>query len=142
MMRFAVALPDHCRGLETLAKTIADERAVLKSLTTEQMWVHSDIGITWVCYLCFLDSIQNIIFYSYTSCASRFQPHCYNAYIFPQEMDYPTPNKQIYFRIIILVDSCPVCYSYMCIYKLKRSLCVVHTNLHLLHILLTHLKLC
>lgn len=55
MMRFAVALPDHCRGLETLAKTIADERAVLKSLTTEQMWVHSDIGITWVCYFCLSD---------------------------------------------------------------------------------------
>ncbi|CAH2094671.1 unnamed protein product [Euphydryas editha] len=47
MMRFAMALPDHCRGLEMLAKTIADERAVLKSLITEQMWVHSDIGITW-----------------------------------------------------------------------------------------------
>ncbi|XP_050354429.1 L-threonine ammonia-lyase-like isoform X2 [Nymphalis io] len=47
MMRFAVALPDHCRGLEVLAKTIADERAVLKSLVTEQMWVHTDVGITW-----------------------------------------------------------------------------------------------
>ncbi|XP_046971623.1 L-threonine ammonia-lyase-like isoform X1 [Vanessa cardui] len=47
MMRFAVALPDHCRGLEVLAKTIAEERAVLKSLVTEQMWVHTDVGITW-----------------------------------------------------------------------------------------------
>ena len=48
LMRFAVGLPDNCHGLEKLAKAIADERVVLKSLTTEQMWVHSDVGTTWV----------------------------------------------------------------------------------------------
>lgn len=47
-MRFAVAVPDHRSGLEQLAKTISDESAVLKSLVTEQMWVHSDVGTTWV----------------------------------------------------------------------------------------------
>lgn len=48
LLRFAVAVPDHHGGLEQLAKTIADENAMLKSLVTEQMWVHSDIGTTWV----------------------------------------------------------------------------------------------
>lgn len=57
-MRFGVALPDNCHGLEMLAKTIADERAVLKSLTTEQMWVHSDVGTTWVFHL-----YRNILIY-------------------------------------------------------------------------------
>ncbi|XP_045776865.1 L-threonine ammonia-lyase-like isoform X1 [Maniola jurtina] len=47
LMRFAVAVPDHCKGLEVLAKAIADEQAVLKSLVTEQMWVHTDVGTTW-----------------------------------------------------------------------------------------------
>ncbi|XP_037876286.1 L-threonine ammonia-lyase [Bombyx mori] len=48
LLRFAVAVPDHRSGLEHLAKTIANENAVLKSLVTEQMWVHSDVGSTWV----------------------------------------------------------------------------------------------
>lgn len=48
LMRFAVPVPDHRGGLEQLAKTINDESAVLKSLVTEQMWVHSDVGTTWV----------------------------------------------------------------------------------------------
>lgn len=48
LIRFAVAVPDHRGGLEQLAKTIADENAMLKSLVTEQMWVHSDVGTTWV----------------------------------------------------------------------------------------------
>ncbi|KAG6455484.1 hypothetical protein O3G_MSEX009221 [Manduca sexta] len=48
LTRFAVAVPDHRSGLEHLSKTIADENAVLKSLVTEQMWVHSDVGTTWV----------------------------------------------------------------------------------------------
>ncbi|XP_022817783.1 uncharacterized protein LOC111350432 [Spodoptera litura] len=47
LMRFAVPVPDHRGGLEQLAKTINDESAVLKSLVTEQMWVHSDVGTTW-----------------------------------------------------------------------------------------------
>ncbi|XP_039757874.1 L-threonine ammonia-lyase-like [Pararge aegeria] len=47
LMRFAVAVPDHSKGLEVLAKLIADEKAVLKSLITEQMWVHTDVGTTW-----------------------------------------------------------------------------------------------
>ncbi|CAG4957490.1 unnamed protein product [Colias eurytheme] len=47
LLRFAVAVPDHPGGLEQLSKTIADEHAVLKSLVTEQMWVHSDVGATW-----------------------------------------------------------------------------------------------
>ncbi|XP_052744021.1 L-threonine ammonia-lyase [Bicyclus anynana] len=47
LLRFAVAVPDHCKGLEVLARVIAEERAVLKSLITEQMWVHTDIGTTW-----------------------------------------------------------------------------------------------
>ncbi|XP_028176540.1 uncharacterized protein LOC114364549 [Ostrinia furnacalis] len=47
LVRFAVAVPDHRGGLEQLAKTIADENAMLKSLVTEQMWVHSDVGTTW-----------------------------------------------------------------------------------------------
>ncbi|XP_072929807.1 L-threonine ammonia-lyase-like [Epargyreus clarus] len=47
LLRFAVAVPDHRGGLEHLAKTISDEHAVLKSLVTEQMWVHSDVGATW-----------------------------------------------------------------------------------------------
>ncbi|CAD0203965.1 unnamed protein product [Chrysodeixis includens] len=47
LMRFAVAVPDHRGGLESLAKVIADQSAVLKSLVTEQMWVHSDVTTTW-----------------------------------------------------------------------------------------------
>ncbi|XP_075983189.1 uncharacterized protein LOC142981277 [Anticarsia gemmatalis] len=47
LLRFAVAVPDHRSGLEQLAKNIADECAVLKSLVTEQMWVHSDVTTTW-----------------------------------------------------------------------------------------------
>lgn len=48
LVRFAVAVPDHRGGLEQLAKTIAEENAMLKSLVTEQMWVHSNVGTTWV----------------------------------------------------------------------------------------------
>lgn len=48
LLRFAVAIPDHRNGLENLAKTIADENAVVKSLVTEQMWLHNDVGTTWV----------------------------------------------------------------------------------------------
>ncbi|XP_026743292.1 uncharacterized protein LOC113504970 [Trichoplusia ni] len=47
LMRFAVAVPDHRSGLEHLAKVISDQNAVLKSLVTEQMWVHSDVTTTW-----------------------------------------------------------------------------------------------
>ncbi|VVC90595.1 unnamed protein product [Leptidea sinapis] len=47
MLRFAVAVADQPTGLEKLAKTIAEERTVLKSLITEQMWVHSDVSVTW-----------------------------------------------------------------------------------------------
>ncbi|KAL0869047.1 hypothetical protein ABMA27_007364 [Loxostege sticticalis] len=47
LVRFAVAVPDHRGGLEQLAKTIAEENAMLKSLVTEQMWVHSNVGTTW-----------------------------------------------------------------------------------------------
>ncbi|CAB3249277.1 unnamed protein product [Arctia plantaginis] len=47
LMRFAVALPDNRSGLEQLAKIIAEESTVLKSLVTEQMWVHSDVATTW-----------------------------------------------------------------------------------------------
>ncbi|KAJ8723855.1 hypothetical protein PYW07_007835 [Mythimna separata] len=47
LMRFAVPIPDHHGGLEQLAKIISEESAVLKSLVTEQMWVHSDVGTTW-----------------------------------------------------------------------------------------------
>ncbi|KAM3960464.1 L-threonine ammonia-lyase [Aphomia sociella] len=47
LLRFAVAVPDQRNGLERLAKVIAEQNAVLKSLVTEQMWVHSDIGTTW-----------------------------------------------------------------------------------------------
>ncbi|XP_045533078.1 uncharacterized protein LOC123720491 [Pieris brassicae] len=47
LLRFGVAVPDHPSGLEQLAKTIADEQAVMKSLVTEQMWVHSDVLVTW-----------------------------------------------------------------------------------------------
>lgn len=48
LMRFAVPILDHRGGLEQLAKTISEESAVLKSLVTEQVWVHSDVGTTWV----------------------------------------------------------------------------------------------
>lgn len=48
LLRFAVALPDNRSGLDNLAKAIYDESAVLKSVVTEQMWVHSDVGTTWV----------------------------------------------------------------------------------------------
>jgi hypothetical protein len=48
LLRFAVAMPEHRGGVELLAKTISDENAMLKSLVTEQMWVHSDVGTTWV----------------------------------------------------------------------------------------------
>lgn len=48
LMRFAVALPDNRSGLELLAKIIAEENTILKSLVTEQMWVHSDVATTWV----------------------------------------------------------------------------------------------
>ncbi|XP_047033517.1 uncharacterized protein LOC124640004 [Helicoverpa zea] len=47
LMRFAVPILDHRGGLEQLAKTISEESAVLKSLVTEQVWVHSDVGTTW-----------------------------------------------------------------------------------------------
>ncbi|XP_060805109.1 L-threonine ammonia-lyase [Amyelois transitella] len=47
LLRFAVAVPDHRNGLENLAKVIAEQNAVLKSLVTEQMWVHTDVGTTW-----------------------------------------------------------------------------------------------
>ncbi|XP_052756392.1 L-threonine ammonia-lyase-like [Galleria mellonella] len=47
LLRFTVAIPDQRNSLEHLAKAIAEENAVLKSLVTEQMWVHSDIGTTW-----------------------------------------------------------------------------------------------
>lgn len=53
LMRFAVAVPDHRSGLEHLAKVISDQNAVLKSLVTEQMWVHSDVTTTWVTYSLF-----------------------------------------------------------------------------------------
>ncbi|CAK1550489.1 unnamed protein product [Leptosia nina] len=47
LLRFGVAVPDHPAGLEQLAKTISDQHAVLKSLVTEQMWVVSDVLVTW-----------------------------------------------------------------------------------------------
>lgn len=34
--------------MEQLAKSIAEENAVLKSLVTDQMWVNGDVGTTWV----------------------------------------------------------------------------------------------
>lgn len=49
LLRFAVSVPDCRGGLDKLAKAISDEGAVLKSLVTEQMWVYSDVGTTWVC---------------------------------------------------------------------------------------------
>lgn len=48
LIRFAVPVPDQRSGLQTLAKTISEENAVLKSIVTEQMWVHSDVGTVWV----------------------------------------------------------------------------------------------
>ncbi|CAG9789380.1 unnamed protein product [Diatraea saccharalis] len=47
LLRFAVAVPDQRSGLEQLAKVITDENAVLKSIITEQVWVHSDVSSTW-----------------------------------------------------------------------------------------------
>ncbi|KOB69768.1 putative threonine dehydratase catabolic [Operophtera brumata] len=47
LLRFAVPMADYRSGLENLAKAIADESAVVKSMVTEQMWVHSDVGTTW-----------------------------------------------------------------------------------------------
>ncbi|CAG9132859.1 unnamed protein product [Plutella xylostella] len=47
LLRFAVPLPDHRAGLEGLTKAVFDESAVLKSIVTEQMWVHGDVCTTW-----------------------------------------------------------------------------------------------
>ncbi|XP_041969464.1 L-threonine ammonia-lyase-like isoform X2 [Aricia agestis] len=47
LLRFAVPIPDHRSGLDRVANVLADENAVLKSLVTEQMWVHSDVSSTW-----------------------------------------------------------------------------------------------
>ncbi|CAH0400545.1 unnamed protein product [Chilo suppressalis] len=46
LLRFSVTVADRRGGLEQLAKLITDENSVLKSLVTEQMWVHNDIGST------------------------------------------------------------------------------------------------
>lgn len=48
LLRFAVPVPDQRGGLASLANVISDENAILRSLVTEQMWVHSDVGTTWV----------------------------------------------------------------------------------------------
>ncbi|GBP85810.1 hypothetical protein EVAR_65874_1 [Eumeta japonica] len=47
LVRFAVPVPDTCFGLKDLATAIANQQAILKSLTTEQVWVTNDVNVIW-----------------------------------------------------------------------------------------------
>ncbi|XP_053613769.1 L-threonine ammonia-lyase-like isoform X2 [Plodia interpunctella] len=71
LLRFAVAVPDHRHGLENIAKVISDQNAVLKSLVTEQMWVHTDVGTTWANAVVEMSSEEHI---------SAFKDHLRSVY--------------------------------------------------------------